>query len=277
MDNGREFINDEVIQFLYGVYSNEMEFLPGATNQKIVMLKDDRSLETSRSYQPYGKGRMERQFLHWRMEHCSYSDSYSPNQVESRKPTLALSAVQPTKDFNGLAKDLHEYVYGEFINKPRPSMFQHPGYTATHEENKNRPQTIKEAFEISYQTYERVTPDKFLLAYHYSNKLQKTYKKGAIEFTYNSIVLQYMPTVEGYEAMSPYAYRDKAITVLMDPENIFHCWFFDGKKLLCEARDIRYEKNIGIGKDRASHIKKLQSAAILWRKNAKKYLKKKTW
>jgi len=259
LDNGREFVNEETIQFLYGVYSGEMEWNQSCTNLQVVELCEQGTTEFSIPYQPYGKGTQERQYRIIKDEHFAFSPSYSPNQVESRKPSLQLSAVQPEKFFEELAKDLDEFIYGDFLTRPR-EMFLHPGYTATHEINLNRPKTILEAFNTAYQTYEPAVVDEFLLAYHYADKRMKTFREGCIEFTYKKIKLQYIP--EDPALLREYSFVKEAITVLMDPQQIYHCWLFDGKKLLCEAKDIRYETNIGISKDRASYIDKLRTKAI---------------
>jgi hypothetical protein len=259
LDNGKEFVNRETIDFLYGVHSGEMEWNPSCTNLKTVELIDDNNLIFAKPYSPYGKGRLERQFRIWKDEHAAYSPSYSPNMNESRKPGLELSCVQPVQFFEGLAKDLDGFIYGEFLTRER-EMFFHPGFTRSHEINVNRPKTIQEAFSLAYSNYTPRYVDEFLLAYHYADKRKATFRSGVVAFTHKQIKLSFIPLHP--ENLLGYSHINEAITVLMDPQNYYHCWLFDSNRLLGEAQDIRYQKNLGISKDRASYINKIQNKAI---------------
>jgi len=266
LDNGHEFKNDDITNFIYGVYKADSDGCEIDTKLKLIELKDKtfwdddtQKIEHSKRYAPYGKGRLERKIRLVKDELAAYSESYSPNAIESRKPELELSAVGPSQFFNDLVLTLDKYMYGEHLTKER-EMFYHPKYTKAHPINSDRPKSIKEAYERAYAVYERVEANRFLLAYYYADKTKATYREGSVCFTYKSLYkMQYIP--EDTELLSQFAYIKKAITVLVDPDDIAKCWFFNGNKLLCEGKDYSFSGEFGISQNRAAQISKVQKAA----------------
>ena len=275
LDNGHEFKNDDITDFLYGVYKADSDGCSIDTRIKLIELKDKtfwddetQKVEHSKRYAPYGKGRLERKIRQVKDELAAYSESYSPNAVESRKPELELSAVGPSQFFNDLVLALDKYLYGEHLTKER-EMFYHPKYTKAHPINSDRPTSIKEAYERAYATYEKVEANRFLLAYYYADKTKATYREGSVCFTYKSLYkMQYIP--EEPALMASFAYMKKAITVLVDPDDISKCWFFNGNKLLCEGKDYTFSGDFGITQNRAAQISKVQKAAARSIKRADK-------
>jgi hypothetical protein len=262
IDNGREFFNKDVIDFLYGIFEDEFEIDARTTNIKVVELKQEERVATAAVYSPYGKAIVERTFKQLKDSWAVYHDAYSPNQQESRKPTLQLSAVQPTLDFNELAKSLMEFIFNKYIYEERPEMYLNPGRTKAAEENQDRPKSIDEAFQRAYASpsFERRDVDSYLLAYHYAEKMQGTFREGVIRVTYKSYILRLIP--DNIESMFDYANKKKALTVIINPSNIFEAWLFDGKKKITRAEDPRFNNEMGVGLDRANYIQKIQNKVV---------------
>ena len=254
LDNGHEFINKDVMDFLYGIYMNRMEQFDDDKRDKVVVLKEDEKLLRSRPYHPQGKGTIERTFRILKDEWASYSESYSPNQKDSRKPELKLSNVKPTQSFEELAVSLREFVYGDFLTRER-SMFLSPHHSVSHDINSDRPVTIKEAYERAYSTYSKRTVDEFLLAFHYADKRIARYYKGAISFVdkLSGLKFEYIP--ETYDNIIDFS--GEKVTVLINPQNVFHSWIYADGRLLCEAKDMRF-KDVDYTKERATTLGKLQ-------------------
>lgn len=262
IDNGREFFNKEVIDFVYAILNDVDEFDDRETGIKITELKEEGRLQTAAAYQPYGKGIVERFFKTLKDRWAVYHDAYSPSQKDSRKPTLKLSAVQPTLNFNELGISLRKYIEEEYIHEKRPEMFLDPGRTKDADVNQGRPTTIYEARERAYANpdFKPRPVDPYKLAYHYAEKIKATFREGVCRISYKTYVLRYTP--DNPEEMLDYLFKKKAVTVLINPANIYEAWFFDGKKLLTRAEDPRYEKERGTGIERASYLQKKQNKAI---------------
>jgi transposase InsO family protein len=264
LDNGHEFINDATIDFLMGIYFSDTELEGLKQKDKVIMLKaeDDEEKEAtlvnSIPYHPQGKP-IERSFRILKDEWAAYSESYSPNQFESRKPGLKLSSVQPDHNFTELAQSLDNFILNNFITRER-KMFLNPGLADNHPLNLQRPKTIKEAFEMAYSVYNRKDADPFLLAFHYADRRQVTYRNGEISFVdQNSrLKLKYIPN----EFETIMQYSGQKVTCLMDPQNIYHSWIFLGKELICEAQDLRFQEGIGLTKERATTIGKIQRKVV---------------
>lgn len=255
LDNGKEFINKDTMDFLYGVYMGAIGEWAGDKREKKILLKEDAKLINSRPHHPQSKGMIEAAFKILKTQWAVYSKSYSPNQFESRKPGVALSSVQPTQSFEELALSLREFLYGDFIEAER-EMFLNPGLAKSHPENKSRPKTIKEAFDYAYQSYEKKEIDQYLLAYHYADRRQVKFNRGEFCFTDPISLLKLHLIPEDYEAVSDYA--GQKLTVLIDPKNIFHAWIFKEDRLLSEASDMRYDGTASLTKERAATLGKLE-------------------
>ena len=255
LDNGKEFINDDTMDFLYGVYMGSIGEWANDKRQKKVILKEDAKLINSRPHHPQSKGMIEAAFKIMKTQWAVYSSSYSPNQFESRKPGVALSSVQPTQSFEELALSLREFIKGDFIDAER-EMFLNPGLAKSHPENKQRPKTIREAFDNAYSTYEKKNVDEYLLAYHYADRRKVAFRKGEFAFVdaISKLKLHLIPN--DYEALTGYA--GEKLTVLIDPKNIFHSWIFKDDQLLCEASDMRYDGTATLTKEHAATMGKLQ-------------------
>ena len=266
LDNGREFRNEAITEFLYGIYKADADGCEISTQLKMIELKDEsfwedgfQKVQHSVRYMPYGKGRLERKIRQVKDELAAYSESYSPNAIESRKPEIELSAVGPSQFFTDLVLAVDKYIYGEHLTKER-EMFYNPKFTKAHPINQDRPKSIKDAFERAYANYEKVEVNRFLLAYYYADKTKATFREGAVAFTYKHLYkMQYIP--EQPEMLLKFAYVKKAITVLVDPDDISKCWFFDGNKLLCEGKDWTFSGEFGLSQNRAAQISKVQKAA----------------
>lgn len=264
IDNGREFFNETIIDFLYGLFNEEKSWTPRATNQKVIELKQEERIGTSKAYAPYGKGLVERFFRENKDRWASYQTAYSPNRFESRKPTLRLSAVQPTLNFNELAQSLMEFIYNDYLKEERPEMFLNPGRTKEAECNIGRPVTIEEAFDRAYGSPEYIKTEvsNELLAFHYAQKFKVTFREGTIRLTYKTFVLRYVPDDEYIENFIAYTEKKKALTLILNPANIYECWIYDGNKKIGRATDIRFSNDKGTGIDRANYINKKQNAVI---------------
>lgn len=254
LDNGKEFINKDTMDFLYGIYMGQIGEWIGNKREKKVLLKEDSRVINSTAHHPQSKGMIEAAFNILKTQWAGYSVSYSPNQFESRKPGVALSSVQPVLTFEELALSLREFVYGEFIEAER-KMFLNPGLAESHPENKARPKTIKEAFHLAYGNFTKTTIDPYILSYYYADRRKATFSRGEVSFVdpNSKLKLHYVPS--DFEAASNYA--GQKLTVLMNPENIYHCWLFSDDKLICEAMDLRYDGMI-MNKDRATTLGKIQ-------------------
>lgn len=255
LDNGKEFVNKDTMDFLYGVYMSKIGEWSNDKREKKIILKEDEKMINSRPHHPQSKGMIEAAFKILKTQWASYSLSYSPNQFESRKPGAALSSVQPVQTFEELALSLRNFLYGEFIDAPR-EMFLNPGLAKSHPENKERPQSIKEAFDRAYAVYEKKNVDAYLLAYYYADRRQVTFRSGQLCLTdpVSKLKLYYVP--KDYEAVMDYS--GQKLTVLIDPKNIFHSWIFKDDTLLSEAADMRYDGSAALTKERATTLGKLQ-------------------
>lgn len=268
LDNGKEFINDDTMDFLYGIYMGSIGEWAKDKREKKVILKEDEKLINSRPHHPQSKGMIEAAFKIMKTQWAVYSSSYSPNQFESRKPGVALSSVQPTQSFEELATSLREFIRGDFLDMER-EMFLNPGLAISHPENKQRPKSIREAFDIAYTTYEKKDVDNYLLAYHYADRRKVTLRGAELCFTdpISKLKLHLIPN--DLEAVSGYA--GQKLTVLVDPKNIFHSWIYSDDKLLCEASDMRYSDHAPLTKERATTLGKLQrNVEAIERKKLKK-------
>jgi len=264
IDNGSEFFNETIIDFIHGIHYSDSTWTEGGHNQKVIELKQAEQIGTAKAYSPYGKGLVERFFRENKDRWAAYQLAYSPNRFESRKPTLRLSAVQPTLNFNELALSLMNFVYNDYVNEERPEMFLNPARTKAADCNVDRPKTIKEAFDRAYarEEYQKQIVSDYVLAFYYAEKFKVTFREGCIRLTYKTFVMRYIPVDDDIENIIEYTEKKKALTLLLNPSNIYECWLFDGNNRIAHALDIHYNEKLGVGMDRANYIQKIQNKVI---------------
>lgn len=264
IDNGSEFFNETIIDFIHGIHNSDSVWVPGAMNQKVIELKQAERIGTAKAYSPYGKGLVERFFRENKDRWASYQIAYSPNRFESRKPTLRLSAVQPTLNFNELALSLMSFIYNDYVKEERPEMFLDPGRTKAADCNIDRPKTILEARDTAYapEDFQIRKVSDFNLAFNYAEKFKVTFREGCVRLTYKTFVLRFIPDNDCIENVFEYTEKKKALTLLLNPSNIFECWLLDGNNTIARATDIRYNENLGAGMERANYIQKIQNKVI---------------
>ncbi|MBP8975079.1 MAG: transposase family protein [Bacteroidetes bacterium] len=229
IDNGSEFVNEPVQRFLHGLYSQEEH-------------KNRTRIIFSEAYQPYGKGRHERQHRIFKDEFCAFSKSYSPNQKESRKPTRQLSYVKPTQTLAEWCEKFNNYLHSYYMDAQRASWLN-PDYRPNAPENANRPKTLREAFEIAYKTYQPIKPEAQQLAYLYAKKFRAKLKQGVftspVSISPKKIV--YVPEGDGI----PYERYNEIFEVIVNPLDLSQAWITDlNSNFICTATDMRYKGTI---------------------------------
>lgn len=252
MDNGSEFVNESVQRFLRGLYTTEEH-------------EAKRRILFSEAYQPYGKGRHERLHRIFKDEFCAFSDSYSPNQQESRKPTRRLSYVKPMHTLEEWREKFGRYLSSIFMDRER-DMWLNPLYSKNSLENKNRPRTMREAFERAYITYTKVSVPAEKLAYLYGKKFRAKLKAGVFTTpaSISPIRLTYIPCEEGI----PYHRYHEIFEIVINPMNTSQAWIYDMRGMfVCEAKDFRYSNVAQPTQMIAKEYRKIRNKAL---KEAKK-------
>lgn len=245
LDNGTEFTNEPVQRFLRGLYNTEEH----DAKTRIIF---------SEPYQPYGKGRHERQHKIWKDEFSAFSRSYSPSQRESRKPTRELSYVKPSHTLAEWTEQFEAYLNSVFMERPRV-MWMNPDYSPKHEINVDRPKTMREAIARAYQNYEPVKVEAQRLAFLYAKKFRDTLKHGVFKSPakISPRKLVYLPEGEGI----PLNRYHETFEVVVNPTNLFQAWICDlNGNLVCEAWDLRGKNSVNgmevPNKDIASEYRK---------------------
>ena len=262
LDNGHEYINEQTIDFLFGIHMGPLgEYIltKGDTDEKKAQLKEEEKMINSEPYHPQSKGMIESFFKTLRMEWATYSISYSPNQVESRKPSEKISSVQPIKSLYDLALSLLQYLEGDYLDRER-SVYLSPFLTAAHPTNQARPKRIRDGFTTAYSDYEKKTIDPYILSYHYAEKHKGDYIAGQIRFTdkLSKEIFYYFP--KNQEAMD--GHLGEKLTFIIDPACRWRCWIYSGDKLLSEATDLRRENGAPLTRDTAATMGKLRRKVI---------------
>ncbi len=262
-ENQKTWDNKEFLRFILGLYDGELlapslnpvEFMD-LDQLKAVEMTNDKIIRTTPNH-PQGKP-IERTFRIIKDEFCAYSPSYSPNQFESRKPELGMAHPGVHRTFEQLRSDLIGFMENDYLDRKR-TMFHNRMLSPAHKTNKSRPQTIREAFELAYQTFEADRIDELRLAYLYGEKYKAKYKQGAITFTYrpNMEKLNYLPA----DPSKLFEYEGQQLVALVDQYDIYKGWLFsqDGK-LLCEAKDHR--KYGSTSRERANEFGKIKREQV---------------
>ena len=230
LDNGTEFTNEPVQRFLRGLYSTGEHEAKG----RIIF---------SEPYQPYGKGRHERQHRIFKDEFNAFSRSYSPNQQESRKPTRELSYVAPTHTLAEWVESFEVYLNGYYREAERASWLN-PKYGLHADENADRPRTLNDAFEQAYRTFISVRIDPMKLAFLYAKKFHAKIRNGLFIMpkSVSQVRYNYLPDGEGIS----YERYHETFEVIVNPTNLNQAWVCDlSGNFLCEAWDLSGKNNAG--------------------------------
>jgi hypothetical protein len=241
-ENQKTWKNADFLRFIFGIYDEEVVYA-GRTRIEFMDLSDLKVVEQvndqvtrSKVCHPESKP-IERIFRIIKDEFCAYAESYSPNQFESRKPNLGDAHPGVTRTFKQLRNDLTGFMQHDFLDRER-MMFHNRMLSTAHKINKARPKTIRDVFELAYQSYEPDKIDAWDLAYHYADKYKKKFTGGTISFVYKPSLekLNFVP-LEVDKVMD---YTGQELVALIDQYNVYHAWIFnlDGE-LLCEASDMR--------------------------------------
>lgn len=222
VDNGSEFTNEQVQRFLRGLYTTEEH----NEEQRIIF---------SEAYQPYGKGRHERQHKIFKDEFCAFSRSYSPNQKQSRKPTRQLSYVKPEHTLQQWKEKFSAYLTGFYRERQRIS-WMNPAYPPHHPENADRPRTLNEAFDRAYAQYNRVDVDKQKLAFLYGKKFRARLKGGLFVAPSAFAIgrrISYLP------AAIPIERYAEEFEIVVNPSDFSEAWVCDlNHNFVCEASSV---------------------------------------
>ncbi len=223
LDNGTEFTNEPVQRFLRGLYSTDEHAAKG----RIIF---------SEPYQPYGKGRHERQHRIFKDEFNAFSRSYSPNQQESRKPTRELSYVAPTHTLAEWVESFEVYLNGYYREAERASWLN-PKFGLHASENSERPRTLNDAFETAYRTFIPTKVDPMKLAFLYAKKFHAKMRNGLFITPKSVSPVRYSYLPEG-ERISFERYNE-TFEIVVNPTNLFQSWVCDlNGSFVCEAWDL---------------------------------------
>jgi hypothetical protein len=229
LDNGTEFTNESVQRFLRGLYTTQDH----ETKTRVIF---------SEPYQPYGKGSHERQHRIFKDEFCAFSRSYSPSQEESRKPTRQLSYVKPTHTLSEWIEKFEVYLNGYYREAQRTS-WMNPSYKSHHEENANRPRSLKDAFDRAYKSFEPFKIDPMKLAFLFSRKFRSGIKQGVFvtPAAISAKKIVYVPDGEGI----PCERYSETFEVVVNPANMYQAWICDlNGNCICGAWDLRGKNRI---------------------------------
>jgi transposase InsO family protein len=224
LDNGAEFTNEPVQRFLRGLYSTDEH----SAKSRIIF---------SEPYQPYGKGRHERQHRIFKDEFNAFSRSYSPNALESRKPTRELSYVKPTHTLAEWVESFSVYLNGYYREAERASWLN-PKFGLHAPENADRPRTLNDAFEQAYRTFVPTKIDSMKLAFLYAKKFRATLKNGLFitPKSISQVKYVYLPEGEGI----PFERYQETFEIVVNPRNLCQSWICDlNGNYLCEAWDLQ--------------------------------------
>ncbi len=246
LDNGSEFNNKDVFDFITGIYTHHAR----ATNTGIY-----NPIVNAKPYSPQGKGKLERFFKTFKDELSSFQESYSPNPAQSRKPDLHLTSPAPVLTFRELAGKIHNWMEDEYNNRPR-TIFYHPGYDHKHPININRPTTVTDAFTSAFSTYKPRVIDTEILAYHFAERIPVTLKNNMVKVKYGLVNLELI--VDEIEKVAMYSHQTRALTLFLDPTNIYRGVLYSGYTKLTTCADMRaYEFTSSA--DKLNYINKIQS------------------
>lgn len=254
LDNGTEFTNESVQRFLRGLYSTDEHEL----KSRIIF---------SEPYQPYGKGRHERQHRIFKDEFNAFSRSYSPNAMESRKPTRELSYVAPTHTLAEWVEGFEVYLNGYYREAERASWLN-PKEGLHSAINENRPKTLNQAFELAYKTFvpTKIEPQK--LAFLYAKKFHAKIKNGLFVTPKSISQIKYSYFPEG-EGISFERYHE-TFEVVVNPTNLYQAWICDlSETFVCEAWDLA-GKSLGDAPNRtmAAEYRKRRNQEVKFAKRA---------
>lgn len=241
-ENSKTWKNADFLRFILGLYDDELVTV--GNNRIEFMDLDELSfvervndvIIRSGVRHPQSKP-VERTFRIIKDEFCSYSDSYSPNMKESRKPEMNTAHPGVTRSFEDLRYELTMFLENDFLNRER-IMFMDRTLALAHQVNKNRPKTIAEAFDRAYATFEPDMVDPYKLSYLYGDKYKGKFNDGTVEFVYkpNLEKLRFVPL----DMVAAYEYMDRQLVVLIDQYDIYHGWMYDlDGTLISEAKDMR--------------------------------------
>ncbi|MBU1096879.1 MAG: hypothetical protein KKB34_10395 [Bacteroidetes bacterium] len=241
-ENSKTWKNADFLRFILGLYDDELvtvgnnriEFMDLDELSFIERVND--KIIRSGVRHPQSKP-VERTFRIIKDEFCSYSDSYSPNMKESRKPEMNTAHPGVTRSFEDLRYELTMFLENDFVNRER-IMFMDRTLALAHQVNKNRPKTIAEAFDRAYATFEPDMVDSYKLSYLYGDKYKGKFNDGTVEFVYkpNLEKLRFVPL----DMVTAYEYMDRQLVVLIDQYDIYHGWMYDlDGTLISEAKDMR--------------------------------------
>lgn len=255
LDNGTEFTNEPVQRFIRGLYATDDH---EAKNRVIF----------SEPYQPYGKGSHERQHRIFKDEFVAFSNSYSPNQQESRKPTRQLSYVKPSHTLEQWTIKFQSYLDGYFREAQRVTWLN-PSFGHSATENADRPRCLNDAFERAYRTFSPVKCDPKKLAFLYGKRFRSTIKQGTFRSPAAISPRKYIYVPEGEGV--PYARYRQTFEIVVNPTNLFQAWICDlDGNTICEAWDLRGKNNSGVEiptKQLATELRKARNQEL---KHAKK-------
>lgn len=247
MDNGPEFTNVDVQRFVRGLWSTEEH----EARERIIF---------SEAYHPQSKGAIERLFRIFKDEFCVFSSSYSPNPVDSRKPTKRLSHVAGDMTIGEFKVRFNGYMTtGVFMSRPR-IMWMNPHYSRRHEANEGRPLTMTDAIDRAYATHEKIEVDPKKLAVLFAKTFRKEVRRGSIAITYAGVRYMYIPDEIPPERIA------ETFDLLVNPMDMSRAWVLDlAGTVVTEAREPRLANVAGgvvLTRERASEVKKIRNRVI---------------
>lgn len=270
-ENAKTWKNEQFLRFVLGLYDDNQSGIEFAEpNYLYAEDINSESIIRTRVGRPEGKP-VERTFRIIKDEFCAYSESYSPNMFESRKPNMDSGSPEITRSFEQLRIDLINYMQNDFINRER-IMFKNRMLSLTHEDNKARPASIAEAFNLAYATYIRVDVDPLRLAYLYADKYKRKLNGFQFEFIYpvSKERMIYIPD----DISAILSHLDREVVLLVNQYNIYTGWLFDAKgKLITSCADVRM-KGV-VSRDQANQLGKANAELLRASKRQIKALEEK--
>src|SRR3989339_2227904 len=206
LENAKTWTQHQFRQFMLGLYDdNEYGVELWEPDPLYTYEKTNNDIQRTIPGDPKGKGTIERLFRIIKDEFCAYSPGYSPNAEESRRPELNSPNPGVHRTYEELVKHLDLFMQYDFLDRQR-TCFHHPGYSAAHQINKERPKTIREVFNNSYSTYNKVEVDELRLAYLYAEKYKRKLTGMQFDFTYPTthVNMSFVPD----DISKIYAYMD---------------------------------------------------------------------
>jgi hypothetical protein len=264
-ENAKTWKNEQFLRFVLGLYDDNNTGIEFADYDRLMSFEttnDD--VARTRVGRPEGK-QIERVFRIIKDEFCAFSESYSPNPQESRKPEFQSSGPGVTRTFEDLRLHLGLFMEHDFVDRQR-SMFQSRLLSPAHPDNKDRPKTIREAFENGYAYYTRVNVDEFRLAYLYAEKYNRKLNGLQFEFIYPTSKERMVYYPDDISAAIPF--MDQKITLLVNQYNVYKGWFFVDGKMICGCTDLRLQG--AVSKDQANNLGKANNELL---RISKKHIK----